>query len=388
MDIITLLTKYFKSTHIPITLYDCNNPIYFFDPNASQLDIAHILLSTAATPNTSPDAFYTLSSHYLYCGLIHLNDTQQYITIGPIAEFAVSAGHFKETLLSLNLDTPRSTELLNWFQSVPLMTGKQFIAVLEFLQVLLNDKNEPIPYFPCSDSPYKSTTLGKEPDIPQALSPQMEIEILAYIRYGKTKEIKKLWNTYFSNNDLYFTPSVTCNQTYQDIFICSAVLASRSAIRGGLDFSMGVDLLNKYISKFRNLNSSSAIINLLNNMFLDFAEQARKVQELPASSPTIKKVSRFVQSHLYEKISTCHIANELNMSEAFLCRHFKQQTGMTLTEYINLTKITESKLLLETSDLSLAQIAVTLGYSSQNYYQSVFKKLTGTTPTQYRENIH
>lgn len=57
---------------------------------------------------------------------------------------------------------------------------------------------------------------------------------------------------------------------------------------------------------------------------------------------------------------------------------------MTLSQYIQEQKIEKAKSLLKTTDRSILEIATYLGFSSQGYFQNVFKKLTGMTPKEYR----
>jgi AraC-like DNA-binding protein len=72
------------------------------------------------------------------------------------------------------------------------------------------------------------------------------------------------------------------------------------------------------------------------------------------------------------------------MSDSYLCRHFREETGKTITEYINEVKVDECKQLLITTGMPLSQISEQLGFSSQNYFHTVFKKQTGMTPYEFR----
>lgn len=75
------------------------------------------------------------------------------------------------------------------------------------------------------------------------------------------------------------------------------------------------------------------------------------------------------------------------MDLSYLCRHFKENTGKTITACIHEIKIKESKRLIRTTNLTLAQIAMQMGYSSQNYFHTVFKKFTGVTPKAYAADV-
>ena len=96
-------------------------------------------------------------------------------------------------------------------------------------------------------------------------------------------------------------------------------------------------------------------------------------------------VANYVRHHLSEPISVEKMAGELFLSRPYLSLRFKQETGQTLTDYILNEKTEEAKRLLRYSEKSLSAISVYLGFSSHGHFSRVFKKYTGLTPGEYRE---
>ena len=78
------------------------------------------------------------------------------------------------------------------------------------------------------------------------------------------------------------------------------------------------------------------------------------------------------------------ICKELNINKSYFCKLFKEDTGYTYSNYLNIFRIEKSKKLLLNSNMSLLDIAIAVGFNSQNYFTMVFKKITNITPTQYR----
>lgn len=74
------------------------------------------------------------------------------------------------------------------------------------------------------------------------------------------------------------------------------------------------------------------------------------------------------------------------MSCSYLCTHFKQETGMTISAYVQQEKVREAKRLLKGSSYSIVEISEALAFSSQSYFCAVFKKITGMTPESYRSS--
>ena len=79
------------------------------------------------------------------------------------------------------------------------------------------------------------------------------------------------------------------------------------------------------------------------------------------------------------------VANHVHLNPAYFSSLFKQSTGSSFKEYLNMVRIEESKRLLANTDYSVIDIAVASGFGDQSYFCRVFKKYTGLTPRQYRQ---
>ncbi|MGN1058821.1 MAG: helix-turn-helix transcriptional regulator, partial [Clostridia bacterium] len=86
-------------------------------------------------------------------------------------------------------------------------------------------------------------------------------------------------------------------------------------------------------------------------------------------------------------ISTGEIAGLAHISEAHLCRMFKQHEGITLTEYLINRRIAEAKQLLLNDNLLMKDVALRSGYVNEKYFYSVFKKQVGVSPSQYKQQL-
>ena len=68
-----------------------------------------------------------------------------------------------------------------------------------------------------------------------------------------------------------------------------------------------------------------------------------------------------------------------------MCRIFKEYTGFTITEYVNTLRIKKATQILETSNLSISDVAAELGFESASYFKRIFKKIMNVTPLKYRK---
>ncbi len=76
-----------------------------------------------------------------------------------------------------------------------------------------------------------------------------------------------------------------------------------------------------------------------------------------------------------------------SVSKSHLAAAFKKETGVTVTDYINQTRIKQSLILLNTTSMSVSEIATRCGFSDANYFSRTFRRLQGQTPSQYRRNL-
>ena len=103
------------------------------------------------------------------------------------------------------------------------------------------------------------------------------------------------------------------------------------------------------------------------------------------TAPLYQRVSLFVQYSYKTPITPKSIAKAHFVNQSYLSRHFKANTGMTLTDYINKVRLENSKVLIRTSALPISVVALNVGYTDANYFVKLFKKQFGMTPTEYRK---
>ncbi len=114
---------------------------------------------------------------------------------------------------------------------------------------------------------------------------------------------------------------------------------------------------------------------------------AGKARRSNADSKTerLKTLFLFLQKHYQEKMTLDEIAESVYLSRSECCRFFHRQTGQSLFSYLISYRIGKSLALLENTDLTAAQIAAEVGFSSQSYYTKCFRAQMGCTPREYRE---
>lgn len=104
-------------------------------------------------------------------------------------------------------------------------------------------------------------------------------------------------------------------------------------------------------------------------------------------SPCVSRAIEYIEKNYTHEVSIDMLCKELNINKCYFCNIFKKETGYTFINYLNNYKIEKSKKLLKNPNLSLLEIALAVGFNNQNYYSTIFKKITSKTPLQFRESI-
>ena len=97
-----------------------------------------------------------------------------------------------------------------------------------------------------------------------------------------------------------------------------------------------------------------------------------------------KKMLLYLQENHSAELCLDDIAAHIGLSRSECCRYFKKKSGQTISDYLRQYRIHRSLELLAGSDASISQIAQRCGFSNQSYYTKEFRRVTGTTPKQYR----
>lgn len=138
-----------------------------------------------------------------------------------------------------------------------------------------------------------------------------------------------------------------------------------------------------------NAERFEAIIQLLNVFAQYVADYAsRQVLASAAEEPAaVASAKEFVQTHAEEPVTLAQVVRHVNVSRFYFCKLFKKATGMTLTEYVSRVRIEKAKKLLLNRSLRISEIVYAVGFGSIPQFNSVFKRVVGMPPTEYRETL-
>ncbi len=122
---------------------------------------------------------------------------------------------------------------------------------------------------------------------------------------------------------------------------------------------------------------------LVQSVMSELADSA-SIQSNQSTGKVFDAVSELVLNHLEKRLSLADIAAMLKISREHLARTFKNETGMTVLQYIQSEQLRYARELLFDRSLLIKEIAYRLGYDNPAHFNRLFKAQTGMTPKEFR----
>lgn len=170
----------------------------------------------------------------------------------------------------------------------------------------------------------------------------------------------------------------------KDNGIIAITLATRYAIDGNLPSEIAFSLSALYIQTIEQLDNMYSVNRLIEDALCTFADRVKEYNVHKYSS-TITTCRDYITKNIYHEITLNDIAGAIHVHPTYLSKLFREEVGISLSEYIQRERVEEAKKLLTLTTYPLSDICTWLNFNDQSYFTKVFKKFTNTTPRQYRQ---
>jgi len=102
----------------------------------------------------------------------------------------------------------------------------------------------------------------------------------------------------------------------------------------------------------------------------------------------IKQAQNFIEKNFQEKITVDQLADSCAIGRRSFERRFKKATNNTVVEYIQRVKMEAAKRSFESSRKNINEVMFDVGYTDTKAFRSIFKRVTGLTPIEYRNKYN
>ena len=171
-------------------------------------------------------------------------------------------------------------------------------------------------------------------------------------------------------------------------FVVTAALLTRYCIDGGLEPEQAYRLSDFYILKMDSCTTVRQVADLHHVMAKDFTGKMILQKKSSILSKPVMQCVDYIYAHIKERITIQDLADYTGLSTNYLSRVFKQNLGVSISDYIRQQKIEKATHLLKYSEQSIIDIANYLSFSSQSHFIQIFEGFIGMTPKKYRDKYY
>lgn len=211
-------------------------------------------------------------------------------------------------------------------------------------------------------------------------------------------------DSYFFNNDIFYLIEAKSKQEIlillrekhlkelqeglavidkkNDLLIWNAMY-TREIVKSGVSKKYLHPLYNKFYKVIQGPNDLMELQGLEIRMveaYLDILINDIEVTD----NYMINKILQYLHMHIESSFSLEDLARDLNISTGYASDCFKRHTRITVMAYAKKIKIERAKMLLSSTDMSILDMGLLLGFYDQSHFSRTFKAQTGMSPTEFR----
>lgn len=338
------------------------------------------------------------SNSNLNCFFINLKENDLFlgsIIVGPTLESEIEDEEITK-VIDIFKGNVNKGKLIDYYQAVPIIDKKRLLTasllvyylayrkMLDETIVLQNNKSLNVIIIESEELELELSKGRRNFIFHSNLS--YERVLLDYVRNGRIDKLKDTFDySIVGEAELGLLSKRNRLRSEKNLMITGVALVCRAAIEGGLNEETAFTLSDFYIQQIEELRSLKTILNLMEEAIIDYTKRVRQLN-VEKYSATITTCQDYIYKHLYGDITLDQLAKICSLSPNYLSSLFKKEVGIPVSEYIQRQRIDEAKRLLELTKYSISEISTWLNFNDQSYFIKTFKKYTGLTPRQFRNN--
>ena len=185
--------------------------------------------------------------------------------------------------------------------------------------------------------------------------------------------LQKLYTTFYKNHRFLQNP---VKDLYYKLFLCLEDARHQQKIAGSGNVESIAETIDDCFT-FPELHQT---------LITKTKEYFTKAETTSQENPTIFLIKDYIsKNYMNETLSVKDISSHVFLSTSYVCTFFKSETGQTLNQYITEYRMEKAKQLLKDARFKITDISSRVGYSDGNYFGKSFKKYSGLSPSEYRE---
>lgn len=309
----------------------------------------------------------------------------EFITVGPFRDNELSANYFAQILKESQINPSEIQRTKYMYERMPLAQVDAVVNVTKHvLEAFLPDFHEIIPEFMHFSEQKKAVVINT--DLLNAYSAdysakyrELLFEFLGHIANGNNPKAKEALYAFLNETSLVNHRNMS---EYKSVML-------------RINEYCHLTLLNTSIHPLHILKQTSSI-NIKIKEETSLARLEKMPSEIchkycllvknyanPECSRLTKDVIAYIQLHLDEDLTLSLLASHYHKNASALSNTFSKDMGMSLTTYIQQTRIQAALKLFNTTDMSVSEVATAVGYQDFSYFSRLFTRYVGHSPRAY-----
>lgn len=327
-------------------------------------------------------------------GTVYVEQNDMFIMTGPYINKRIDDGMLDALIHRHSLDWEQKEDIKQFLLSIPHYSLNRFLNLLILINYLFNGEYLSILDYFKSAQPALQQEMGQR-SVKDAMQDErvphgtynLERQLLSYVSAGDVAGLETFFEKLSRAQPI--TEGKVADDTLRqskNIFIGLITMVGKvGAIGGNLGIEQTYSLIDIYTQECERCTSVNQINQLRYTAIIDFTRRVAEQKHPQYYSEEVFRALQFIKSHTNSPIGVPDVLEHVKKGRSSFMEQFRHETGETIGRYITQAKLEEAKLLLAYSDKPLPAISNTLYFSSQSYFQNLFKKQYGVTPLEYRK---
>lgn len=327
--------------------------------------------------------FYNLIIIFPYAD----SDKIALLSVGPFRDVEISPSYFNQIVKDTNLPSATILNMKYHYEGMPQAPvspvaniTKQIVS--HFFPEFTNVRLEAIQYTNSDNSISVSNEFLHMYNIDFAEKYKKRLaKFLEYIQKGDLKEAQEALKKYLhdsnminSKNPVEWRHNLHALNHYCQLALFDSTVNPAHILRQGFTLQMQID----------SLTSQAKLMHMPNDICHKYCLLVKNYAN-PDYSKTTRDVMSYVQLHMEEDISLSSLAERFGKNASTLSSTFSKDTGTSLTSFIHETRIKEAIRLFNTTEMSISEVALNVGYQDFSYFSKIFTKYMGRSPRAYKQ---
>lgn len=211
---------------------------------------------------------------------------------------------------------------------------------------------------------------------------RFEQQLIDFVMGGDVYNAVSVYKDFINSN--YPLKTSNCKlRSFKNYIISISSLLCHEVIRTGVSSFDAKAKYHAFAQLVEQCCTVPELVSIGEKLIKGYSMQVRAIFT-KSTDGYISKAIDYINNSLAEDVTLEMVAEQVKLSKCYLCTLFKKQMGMSFSHYLNKVRLERSKFYLLHSEKSIVEIAMLLGFNSQSYYSTQFRKLTGMTPMQFR----